>query len=61
MPCKEIRMPDGTVILAKVKPGQKLTEKDKTVLAEWVEFVRARARKEQRARNKKGNPRADPS
>ncbi len=54
-------MPDGTVILAKVKPGQKLTEKDKTVLAEWVEFVRARARKEQRARNKKGNPRADPS
>jgi hypothetical protein len=44
-------MPDGTVVLAHMKPGAKLTAKDKQVLAEWVQFCRDRRAKEQRKRN----------
>ena len=45
MACKPIKLKDGTVILADVKPGQKLTKQDEKILAEWVEFVKARAKR----------------
>lgn len=51
MPCKPIKMKDGTVVLANMRPGQKLTEADKQTLAEWVAFCRERRDKEQRKRN----------
>ncbi len=46
-----IKMQDGTVVLANVKRGAVLTESDKQVLAEWVQFCRDRRAKEQRKRN----------
>jgi hypothetical protein len=45
MSCQSIKMADGTVILANVKPGETLTEEDKRILAEYVEFCRERRRK----------------
>jgi len=51
MACKEIRMKDGTVVLANMKPGAKLTEEDERIIAEWVQFCRDRRAKEQRKRN----------
>jgi hypothetical protein len=57
MSCEPIRMEDGTVVLANVKPGETLTELDKKILADWVQFCRDRAAKrsakEQRKRNVK--------
>lgn len=47
MSCEPIKMADGTVVLANVKKGETLTEKDKQVLAEWVQFCRDRRAKEQ--------------
>jgi hypothetical protein len=46
-----IQMADGTRVLACVKPGQMLTEEDKRILAEWVQFCRDRRAEEQRKRN----------
>ncbi len=60
MSCEEIKMPDGTVILAHVKPGEKLTDEDKRILAEWVEFCRNRGVREQRRRNRRALPGANP-
>lgn len=51
MSCEPIKMKDGSVVLANVKPGAVLTDKDKEIIAEWVEFCRDRRRKEQRKRN----------
>lgn len=56
MSCKPIKMKDGTTVLAMVKPGMKLTEQDKQVLAEWVQFCRERRAKEQKKRNREGLP-----
>jgi hypothetical protein len=57
MSCDPIRMKDGTVVLANVKRGAVLTERDKEILADWVQFCRdrtaAREAKEQRQRNAK--------
>ncbi len=44
-------MADGTIVLANVKPGAKLTENDKKALAEYVQFCRDRAAEKQRKRN----------
>jgi hypothetical protein len=51
MAYEPIRMKDGTVILADVRKGATLTDKDREVLAEWVQFCRDRRAKEQRRRN----------
>ena len=51
MSCEPIRMNDGTVVLANVKKGETLTEGDKKIISEWVEFCRERSRKAQRLRN----------
>ena len=51
MPCKEVRLKDGSVVLAHLKPGAKLTGEDERILAEWVQFCRDRQAKEQRKRN----------
>lgn len=51
MSCKTIRMADGSVVLANVNKGAKLTERDKAVLAEWVQFCRDRRAKQQRKKN----------
>lgn len=59
-----IKMPDGTVVLANIKPGAELTEEDKRVLAEedkrvlaeWVQFCRDRRATEQRKRNREALP-----
>jgi hypothetical protein len=48
-------MQDGTVVLADVKKGAVLTDEDKRVLAEWVQFCRDRRAKEQRKRNREVN------
>ena len=53
MPCQQIRMEDGTVVLANLKRGQTLTAADKQTLAEYVQFCRDRRAKEQRRRNAK--------
>lgn len=57
MSCEPIRMKDGTVVLANVKKGEVLTDEDKRILAEWVQFCRERKAKreaeEQHERNKK--------
>ena len=45
MSCEPIRMEDGTVVLANVKPGETLTELDKKILADWVQFCRDREAK----------------
>lgn len=50
MKCVPIKMDDGTVVLASVKPGAVLTEEDKRVLAEFVQFCRDRRTTEQRKR-----------
>jgi len=42
MSCKPIKMADGTVVLAMVKPGAVLTDADKQILAEWIQFCRDR-------------------
>jgi hypothetical protein len=55
MSCHPIQMQDGTVILADVKKGAVLTDEDKRVLAEWVQFCRDRRAKEQRKRNREVN------
>ena len=51
MPCEPIKMQDGTLLLANVKRGETLTEADKQVIAEWVQFCRDRAAAKQRKRN----------
>jgi len=57
MSCEPIKMQDGTTVLAMVKPGATLTELDKKILAEWVQYCRDRTAKrrakEQRQRNVK--------
>ncbi len=60
MACKQIRMKDGTVILANLKPGAKLTEEDERSIAKSVQFCRDRRAKEQRKRNASLLPRAKP-
>ena len=55
MKCEPIKMADGTVVLAMVKPGARLTERDRQILAEYAEFCRERARREQRKRNREVN------
>ena len=45
MACEPIKMKDGTVILANVKPGAKLTDEDKKIIADWVQFCRDRKAK----------------
>jgi hypothetical protein len=52
MSCEPIKMADGTVVLANVKKGAVLTEEDKRILAEWVQFCRDRRAKEQRKRER---------
>jgi hypothetical protein len=49
--CKPIQMEDGSVVLANVKRGAVLTQEDKRILAEWVQFCRDRRAAEQRKRN----------
>jgi len=57
MSCKTIRMADGTAVLANVRPGAKLTARDRQTIAGWVQFCRdrkvAREVKEQRERNRR--------
>ncbi len=48
MPCEQVRMKDGTVLLANVKPGEKLTDEDKRALDEYVQFCRERRAKKRR-------------
>ncbi|MBZ5579545.1 MAG: hypothetical protein LAP40_23540 [Acidobacteriia bacterium] len=52
MACEPIRLKDGTVVLANVKPGMKLTEEDRRVLEEYAEFCRERRGQEQIRRNR---------
>lgn len=50
MSCQPIKMKDGTVVLANVKPGETLTEADKQAIAEYVQFCRdRRAKKRERS------------
>jgi len=35
-----IKLSDGTIVLAEVKQGVEITDEDKRILAEWIEFVR---------------------
>jgi hypothetical protein len=42
MSCEPVNMPDGTVVLANVRPGAKLTDKDRETIAEWIQFCRDR-------------------
>lgn len=51
MSCRTIRMKDGSVVLANMKPGAKLTAQDERTLAEYAQFCRDRAAEEQRRRN----------
>ncbi len=57
MSCKPIRLKDGTVVLAQLKPGAELTDEETKVLEEYLQFCRTRkakrAAKEQRERNRK--------
>ncbi len=53
MKCSAIRMDDGSVVLAALKPGAKLTDADRKALAEWVQFCRDRRAEEQRKANAK--------
>jgi hypothetical protein len=46
--CEPIRMADGTVVLAMVRPGAKLTDEDREALAEWIQFCRDRSAREKR-------------
>lgn len=50
MSCVKVPMPDGTVVLANMKPGEKLTDADKQAIAEWVQFCRDRREKERSRR-----------
>ncbi len=52
MKCVPIKMDDGTVVLAAVKPGEVLTAEDKKILAEWIQFCRDRRAKEQRRKER---------
>lgn len=52
MSCQPIKMADGTVVLANLKPGPALTEEEKQAIAEYVQFCRDRRAKEQRKRNR---------
>ncbi len=52
MKCTPIKMEDGTTVLAAMKPGAVLTDEDKRVLAEWVQFCRDRRAKEQRGKER---------
>jgi len=40
--CRSVRLPDGSFVLANLKPGAKISDADKRTLAEWVEFCRER-------------------
>lgn len=55
MPCEPIRMDYGTTVLAMVKPGSKLTENDRKIIAEYAQFCRDRRDLEQRKKNLKVN------
>lgn len=58
MSCQTIKMADGTLVLADVKKGATLTENDKQVLADWVQFCRDRRAEQQRKRNQELLPSA---
>ena len=53
MSCEPIKMADGTVVLANVKKGETLTEEDKQVIAEYVQFCRDRKAKKLHAASKR--------
>lgn len=54
MNCRPIRMKDGAVVLAMVKPGEEeLTEKEVKSLAAYVQFCRDRSAKRKRKLTKK--------
>lgn len=53
MSCQFVRMKDGTVLLANVKPGAALTPRDLEALAAYMKFCRERTAKTQRDRNAK--------
>lgn len=46
--CQPIRMADGTVVLANLKPGAALNEEEKSAIAEYVQFCRDRKAKKKR-------------
>ena len=54
MACEPIKMKDGTVVLANVRPGCKLTAEDKLALAEYVQFCRDRRAKRDKVKKKLG-------
>jgi hypothetical protein len=57
---RPIRLKDGTVVLAELKPGAVLTPADEEILAEWVQFVRDRSeRKKKQGIPKKGGNNAE--
>ncbi len=54
-----IKMKDGTMVHACVKPGETLTEEDEAAIAEYVQFCRDRKeKKEQQLANRTKQPRA---
>ena len=48
MSCVPIKMTDGTVVLANVKPGEALTDEEKAAIAEYVQFCRDRKARRER-------------
>jgi hypothetical protein len=53
MACVPIPLKDGTVVLANVKPGMKLTAADRQVLEEYAEFCRERKRQREAREGKR--------
>ncbi|HZP02634.1 MAG TPA: hypothetical protein VFD30_20455 [Terriglobia bacterium] len=51
MPCRVVRLKDGTPVLANMRAGAKLSERDRQTLEEYAEFCREQAAEAQRKRN----------
>ena len=43
--CVPVVMKDGTTVLAMMKPGETLTEEDKRIISEYVQFCRDQNRR----------------
>lgn len=51
MSCQPIKMADGTVVLANLKPGATLTDEEKQAIAEYVQFCRDRRAKREKCKS----------
>lgn len=66
MKCAPVKLADGTTVLAMVKPGAVLTDKDKEILAEFAQFCRKHASRRSNAalrrnqQQREARPSADP-